>query len=188
MRLHAIMLKHIIAIVGMPGAGKSVVAAVLEAKGLVRIHFGDLTQEELDRRGLPVNEANERWVREDLRSTHGMAAYALLNVPRIDAALQTSSVVVDGLYSWEEYILLKERYGDRLVTVAVVASPRTRQQRLASRPVRPLTPEELASRDRSEIEKINKGGPIAMADITLINENSLEALETEAGIVAEGLK
>jgi len=182
------MLKRIIAIVGMPGAGKSVVAGALEAKGLIRIHFGDVTEQELDRRGLAVNEANEREVREDLRRTNGMAAYALLNLPRIDAALETSSVVVDGLYSWEEYLVLRERYGERMVTVAVVASPYTRQARLASRPVRPLTPEELTSRDRSEIEKINKGGPIAMADITLINEDSLDALERQAGIVAEGLE
>ena len=187
-RVYANMSKRIIAIVGMPGAGKSVVAAALEAKGLLRIHFGDLTEHELDQRGLPVNEANERHVREDLRNTHGMAAYALLNLPRIDAALETSDVVVDGLYSWEEYVLLKERYGERLVTLAVVSSPRTRQERLSSRPVRPLTPDELASRDRSEIEKTNKGGPIAMADITLINEDSLEALERQAGVVAEGLK
>ncbi|MCK4511239.1 AAA family ATPase, partial [bacterium] len=135
------MLSRIIAIVGMAGAGKSVVAAVLEAVGLTRIRFGDLTEQELDRRGLPVNEANERRVREELRSVHGMAAYALLNVPRIDAALTTGGVVVDGLYSWEEYVVLKERYGERLVTVAVVASPETRQQRLASRPARPLTPD-----------------------------------------------
>ena len=182
------MLNRIIAIVGMPGAGKSVVAAALEGVGFTRIRFGDLTEEELNRRGLPVNEGNERQIREELRSTHGMAAYALLNVPRIDAALQAASVVVDGLYSWEEYLVLKERYGEGLLTVAVVASPRTRQQRLASRPVRPLTPEESASRERSEIEKINKGGPIAMADITLINEGSVEDLERQTAVVAEGLK
>ncbi len=182
------MTNRIIAIVGMAGAGKSVVAAVLEVVGLTRIRFGDLTEQELDRRGLPVNEANERQIREELRSAHGMAAYALLNVSRIDAALATAGVVVDGLYSWEEYVVLKQRYGERLVTVAVVASPRTRQERLATRPERPLTPEESASRDRSEIEKINKGGPIAMADITLVNEDSFQDLERRAGVVAEGLK
>lgn len=188
MRLYGNTPRHIIAIVGMPGAGKSVVAGVLEAKGLLRIRFGDVTEQELERRGLPVNEANERYVREDLRNTHGMAAYALLNMPRIDAALETSSVVVDGLYSWEEFVLLEKRYGERLITVAVVASPLTRQERLACRPIRPLTPAEVNSRDKAEIEKINKGGPIAMADITLVNEDSLEALERQAGIVAEGLK
>jgi len=51
-----------------------------------------------------------------------------------------------------------------------------------------LSSEELASRDRSEIENINKGGPIAMADITLVNEGSVEDLERQVLIVAEGLK
>jgi len=34
-----------------------------------------------------------------------MAAYAKLNLPRIDETLQKSNVVLDGLYSWEEYVL-----------------------------------------------------------------------------------
>ena len=36
------------------------------------------------------------------------------------------------------------------------------------------------SRDRAEIENIDKGGPIAMADFTIINESSLENLKREA--------
>ncbi len=182
------MTKHIIAIVGMPGAGKSEVATVFDREGFACVHFGEVTLEEMVRRGLPVTETNERKVREALRAEHGMAAYALLNLPKIDAALESSSVVADGVYSWEEYVLLKERYGHQMVTVAVVASPGTRELRLSSRPVRPLSADELASRDRSEIENINKGGPIAMADITLVNEGSVEELERHVLVVAEGLK
>jgi len=175
----------IAAIVGMAGAGKSEVSSFLASRGLHCIHFGDVTQDELRRRGLPVNEANERLVREELRAAHGMAAYALLNFARIDAALQAGSVVVDGLYSWEEYLVLKEHYGDRLLVVAVTASPATRRRRLAARPIRPLTADEVASRDRAEIEKVNKGGPIAIADITLVNEGSLENLLTQCEQVLE---
>jgi len=36
-----------------------------------------------------------------------MAAYAILNLPAIDSALKKSNVVIDGLYSWEEYVTLK---------------------------------------------------------------------------------
>jgi len=170
------MTKRIIAIVGMAGAGKSEVAAAVEALGYTRVRFGDVTEEEVARRGLPLNEANERTVREELRREHGMAAYAKLNLPRIDAALEAGNVVVDGLYSWEEYLVLHERYGDLFTVLAVTSSPATRARRLAARPHRPLTAEELASRDRAEIEKSNKGGPIALADITIMNEGSLEEL------------
>ncbi|MFW6056371.1 MAG: AAA family ATPase [Chloroflexota bacterium] len=178
------MAKQVIAIVGMPGAGKSEVSAIFQDAGFERIRFGDATDAEVAKRKLPLNEENERRVREDLRREHGMAAYAIVNLPRIDAALENSNVVIDGLYSWEEYVVLKVRYGDALVTVAVVASPAVRKARLGKRPHRPLTADEVESRDRSEIEHINKGGPIAMADITLVNEGALEELQKRAWSVA----
>lgn len=169
----------VVAIVGMTGAGKSEVARVFEEHGFVKVRFGDVTDEELKNRGLEPNEENERCIREQLRKTHGMAAYAKLNLARIDTSLKSASVVVDGLYSWEEYTLLKQHYGKRVVTVAVWASPATRHARLAHRTERSLTLEEATSRDKSEIESINKGGPIAVADFTILNEASLEELEKE---------
>ncbi|MBT4511467.1 MAG: AAA family ATPase [Chloroflexi bacterium] len=168
---------NIIALVGMSGSGKSEVAQVFEDSGFARIRFGDITDKEVLKRKLELNEANERRVREKLREEHGMAAYAILNIPEINTALQQSNVIVDGLYSWEEYKLLKDNYGDELIIVAVYSSPRTRQNRLSSRPVRPLSKEESLSRDFAEIENLNKGGPIAMADYTLQNESSMEELK-----------
>jgi len=102
--------------------------------------------------------------------------------------LKQSNVVVDGLYSWEEYTLLKSRYHDNLGLVAVWASPKTRYARLAKRKVRPLAAKEAASRDVAELENTNKGGPIAMADFTIINESSLKDLEKETGRVMAALK
>jgi len=111
-----------------------------------------------------------------------------LNLSMIDSSLKSSDVVVDGLYSWEEYILLRECYGEKLSVLAVWASPATRHARLAVRAERPLTLEEAASRDREEIENINKGGPIAMADFTIVNEASLGELERETERVLSTLK
>lgn len=169
----------VVAIVGMSGSGKSEVAQVFQDKGFEHIRFGDITDKEVLRRGLELSEENERKVREQLRKEHGMAAYAKLNLPEIDSALERSNVIVDGLYSWEEYKLLKEKYGDNLVILAVYSSPKTRQNRLGRRPIRPLTIEESLSRDFAEIENLNKGGPIAMADFTLQNESSMEELQKE---------
>jgi len=164
------------AIVGMAGSGKSEAAARFEQNGFKRIRFGDITDEEVARRDLPLNEENERVVREALRRENGMAAYAILNKPKIDAALKISDVVIDGLYSWEEYLFLKETYGEELSVVAVYSSPGTRYSRLAARKIRGLKKEESYSRDKVEIENINKGGPIAMADFTIINESTMENL------------
>ena len=170
----------VVAIVGMAGAGKSEVAHAFESNGFIRIRFGDVTDEEIKKRGLVLNEENERYIRELLRQEYGMSVYARLNLPRIDSALKQSDVVIDGLYSWEEYTFLKDHYGENLYVVAVWASPRTRYARLSRRSDRPLTPEEAASRDRTEMEKTNKGGPIAMADFTLTNESTVANLRKEA--------
>ena len=112
----------VVALVGMAGSGKSEVAKFFENSGYVRIRFGDITDEEVMKRGLKLNEANERTVREKLREEHGMAAYARLNLPKIDKAVEKSNTIVDGLYSWEEYKLLKNHYGEKLTVIAVYSS------------------------------------------------------------------
>ena len=178
----------VVSIVGMAGSGKSEVARFFEGSGFTRIRFGDITDEEIRRRGLAPGEASERRVRESLREEQGMAAYAKLNQPKIDAALKRSDVVIDGLYSWEEYILFKDCYGASFFLVAVWASPGTRYARLAGRAERHLAREEAAGRDRAEIENVNKGGPIAMADFTITNESSLAELTREAELVIARLK
>jgi len=178
----------LVSIVGMAGSGKSEVAKILENNGFVKLRFGDITDREIRERGLELNEENERYIRQQLRKEHGMSAYAKLSLSKIDRLLKSADVVVDGLYSWEEYTLLKSRCGDHFTVVAVWASRETRYERLTKRLVRPLTAEEAINRDIAEIEDTNKGGPIAMADFIIINESSLEALEKETKRVLTALK
>jgi dephospho-CoA kinase len=176
-------MRKVVAIVGMAGSGKSEVARIFHDAGFIRVRFGDITDEEMKKRSLERNEANERYCRELLRKEMGMAAYAILNRPRIDTALEKANVVADGLYSWEEYVDFKNYYGDRFCVVAVCSSPQARYTRLASRRERPLTADDAASRDKSEIENLNKGGPIAMADFVIPNEHNLDYLLLQSRIV-----
>jgi dephospho-CoA kinase len=183
---HEIM--RVVAVVGMAGAGKSEAARLFEENGFIKIRFGDVTDEEVRKQGLELNEENERRVRELLRERYGMAAYAILNLSRIDLALKKSPVVIDGLYSWEEYTSLKNYYGKNFYVVAVWASPKIRYARLVARAERRLTLEEAAGRDKAEIEKLNKSGPIAIADFTILNESSLKNLEKEVKRTISALK
>jgi len=165
--------------VGLTGSGKSEIASILEEEGYKKIRFGDITEKYLKKEGKEINETNEREMRERLREEHGMAAYAKLNFQKIKENLEVGNkVVVDGLYSWEEYKVLKEEFPE-LFMIATQVSPKTRYSRLANRKIRPLTKEESSSRDFSEIENINKGGPISMADATIINECSKGDLKKE---------
>ena len=161
---------------------------MFQDRGFTTVRFGDITDDEVKKRGLELNEANERQAREALRKEYGMDAYAKLSLPRIEDALKTSDVVVDGMYSWEEYLFLKEYYGGNFIVVAVWSSPKARYARLGKRKIRPLTPQEGASRDRAEIENLNKGGPIAVADYTVLNDSAMAELETQVERIIGRLK
>jgi dephospho-CoA kinase len=174
-------------VVGMCGSGKSSVAAHLRRRGWPVVRFGDITMRELERRSLPISEANERLVREELRAERGMDAYAQMLLPIIRDHLSRGPLVLDGLYSWSEYKYLFEHLGERLVVLAVTAPRALRYARLAGRPERPLSAEEALSRDIAEIEALEKGGPIAMADYTILNTGSVDALDAAVDELVDAL-
>lgn len=167
---------QLLVIVGMPGAGKSVVVEHLRSKGWIVVHFGAITMRELEKRGLAISESNERAVREELRRTYGMAAFARLSIDEVRNGLAKGSTVIDGLYSWSEYKFLRNELSKRLCVIAVFTSKHIRYERLLHREIRPLSYEEAEARDFAEIENLEKGGPIAMADFTVQNDRSLAKL------------
>jgi len=180
----------LVMVVGMCGAGKSAVTAHFHEKGWQLVRFGEITIRELASRGLDVSEANERAIREELRELHGPDAYAKMLLPSIRKALKSGPTVIDGLYSWAEYKFLKRNVNSRMHVVAVFVPRQVRYERLSRRRVRPLMPSEAEARDTSEIENIEKGGPIAMADFTICNDKSEAdlAAEVNALLLTEILK
>jgi len=170
------MKKHLLAIVGMPGSGKTEAVSFLKNLGFFSIRFGEQTDTALREKGLPLTQENERAYREQIRKELGMAAYAIKAKPDIDALLKNyETVIIDGLYSWEEYVFLKNAY-PILLAVHVFAESQVRYQRLGKRPIRPLTPQECRARDVLEIENLHKGGPIAIADFLLENNSDIASL------------
>ena len=163
-----------VAVVGMCGSGKSVLCNYFCDLGWQKVYFGGVTVSQLIKNGQQVNEQNERAMRESLREKYGMGAFAILLKDEIVERLQSGNVVLDGLYSWAEYKILKEILGEQLVIVAVVTNCGIRKQRLATRTFRPLTSEQVDSRDVAELENLDKGGPIAKADYYILN-NGTEA-------------
>lgn len=180
------MKRVILAVVGMPGAGKTEAVKSILSADFTRVYFGQAVFDELEARGLPVTEANERLVRDDLRQKYGMGAMGVLGLPKVKEALaETGRVVIESLYSWDEYKLVKNEFGDDFVVLGIYASPKTRIKRLGIRPERQLTAEEVRSRDYSQIEDSASGGPIARADFTINNEGSLDDLARRVKKVVE---
>ena len=166
-------MNKIVAIVGMCGSGKSIASEYYENLGYQKVYFGGVTLMKLKEEGLEVNPDNERMMRERLRKEYGMGAYAYLLLPKIEELSKTSNVVLDGLYSWDELKILKEKFPDMIV-LSIVVNKKDRYSRLVDREVRPLTNAEANKRDITEIENLAKGGPIAFADYYILNNGNIE--------------
>jgi dephospho-CoA kinase len=187
----------LVCITGLPGSGKTVASDFFVNNNFQYLRFGQITLDELKRKRLEINETNERKVREGFRKKYGMGAYAILNLPAFRKLLKNGDVIGDGLYSFEEYKILKKEFGNKFITIAIYAPPDIRYKRLASRKLlskdkniinRPLTKNEAETRDYSEIEKLNKGGTIAMANYTIVNTNSIQYFKTQLKKICNEIK
>ncbi len=167
-------MNKIIAIVGMAGAGKTEAANFFKEKGMGVLRFGLVIDEGLKSEGLPWTPENNTYYREEIRKDLGMAAVAIKMLPKIERALKNNKkIVLDGLYSWEEYLYLLDRMPS-LFLLCIYARPPIRYERLANRKERQFTKEEARKRDIHELVALNKGGPIALANYLIKNETTIE--------------
>jgi dephospho-CoA kinase len=177
----------IVALVGLTGSGKSTAVDYLTAKGYPKVYFGGIVLNEVAKRGLELTQANEQPIREELRETEGKDFVVKRIVTQIHDLIAAGQhrIVADGLYSWTEYKVLKHEFPGELTVVAIVSPKHLRKQRMANRPLRPLTPNEVDQRDWAEIENIEKGGPIAIADHFIMNSGDQEHYHKQLDEVLE---
>lgn len=168
----------IVAFVGLPGVGKSSAVDYLTEKHYPKVYFGGVVLHALKEAGLDVTPDNEKYMREKLRADEGNDVIVNRIVKQIRELIAAGQrrIIADGLYSWTEYKIMKKEFPGELTTVAIVAPRHLRHHRLAARPVRPLTEAQANQRDWAEIENLEKGGPIAIADHTIINNKDLNHL------------
>ncbi len=171
----------IIAVVGMSGSGKSVAVDYLTSKGYPKVYFGGMIYKEMAKRGVertPDGES-EKHFREMIRETEGKDWVVRQVIDEVHDLMKAGQkrIVLDGVYSWTEYKTLKQEFPKMLTFVAIVVPKKIRYKRVANRPERPFNTEEIRERDRSEIENLEKGGPIAAADYYILNDSDVEKLQ-----------
>lgn len=172
-------MKRVIAIVGMSGSGKTEAADFFREKGMHILRFGSVIDEGIQKEGLTWSAETNTYYREKIRKELGMAAVAVKMMPHIENALsKDQDLVLDGLYSWEEYVYLKNKIPNILL-LAIYARPSIRYQRLIERKDRTFSKDEAKARDIHEIEVLHKGGPIAFAHYLVKNETTKEDLHQE---------
>ncbi|MGB3023926.1 MAG: AAA family ATPase [Candidatus Saccharimonadales bacterium] len=181
----------IIAILGMAGSGKGTVVDYLtENYHAPKVYFGGMVYEEVEKRGLDIVR-DEKMVREDMRMTEGPAVMAKRAATRARELLDGDAkfVVLDGVYSWSEDTYLRETFGEKYVSFAVVAPKNLRYQRVVARQDahRQYTQEDIMRRDVEEIKNIEKGGPIAFADYYLMNDHNIDNLRRQTDVLMHQL-
>ena len=180
----------ILAIVGMSGSGKSVIVDYLTEKGYPKVYFGGMIYKEMEKRGIERTEdgESEKKFREEIRETEGkdwVVRQVIAETKDLIAAGQ-KKIVLDGVYSWTEYCTLKHEFPKALTFLAVVVDKNLRYDRVAVRPGRAFDAAAIRERDRSEIENLEKGGPIAAADYYVLNNGTIEELkEATAKVLKE---
>lgn len=171
----------LLAIVGMSGSGKSVAVDYLTSKGFPKVYFGGMIYKEMEKRGIEYSPDNEREFREMIRQTEGkdwVVRQAIAEAKDLIAAGQ-KTIILDGVYSWTEYKTLKHEFPGSLIVIAIILPKHLRYERVAKRPQRPFDAQKIRERDHSEIENLEKGGPIAIADYYVLNDGSISDLESQ---------
>jgi dephospho-CoA kinase len=180
----------IVAFVGLTGSGKSVAVDYITEKGYPKVYFGGVVLDAMTEAGLEHTQENEKPFREELRVKEGKDFIAKRIIAQIHDLLDAGQhrIVADGLYTWTEYKALKKEFPGELTLVAIVAPKRLRHRRLLTRTIRPLTQAEADQRDWAEIENLEKGGPIAIADHYVMNDSDLDNLHKQIDVILKEIE
>ena len=103
----------------------------------------------------------------------GRSVYLCKNSECIEKAFKKGNVVIESMYSWSEYKIVKEKFGDAFEVLCIATDAPLRRARLETRAFRPMDRASSQSRDYSEIENIEKGGPIGIADHYILNNGTI---------------
>ena len=180
----------LLAFVGLAGSGKTSAVEYVTAKGYPKIYFGGIIYKAMEEAGIEVTWESQEKFREEIREREGKDFVVKRAIKEAHDLIRAGQkhIMLDGLYTWSEYRILKHEFPGELTVIAIVTPKNMRKRRMASRPERPMTGEEVDQRDWAEIENLEKGGPIAIADYFIHNDASLDALHAQIDAILDEAK
>ncbi len=164
-------MNKVLVVTGMPGAGKEEFVKVAQRKGYAVIRMGDVVRKEAERQGAVMDDKGIGGFASSERRVHGPEIWAR----RCLDILGPGPTVIDGSRSLMEMRAFRSALGEDTRLVAVHSSPASRFERLRrrNRSDAPRNIQEFEDRDERELGW-GLGSLIAMADIMLVNEGTLE--------------
>ena len=160
----------VICLTGMPGAGKSTVARFLEENGFYPIAMGDVIREKAIENNLPLDDHNLGELMKNFRKTHGNEIIAKLTVKKITDLKNTDFIVVDGIRSYDEFIVLKTIGHVKLLAIHASSDIRYNHIKQRDRSDTPTNHENFLQRDEREMS-VGISKAIALADESISNNN-----------------
>ena len=170
----------VIAVSGLPAAGKGEFATILAATGIPVRSMGDMVRAEVKARGIPEAPHVFGEVASDLRAEYGDDVLAHRLVSAVDELLASNRIVlIEGLRGTAERDVFEKHWGDSFKVVAIIASKQLRFERVQSRA-------RSEDGDLSDLEKRDERETgwgldtiIEQAEISFSNEGELEHLQSE---------
>jgi dephospho-CoA kinase len=170
--------KVVIALIGMPGSGKTEVSKVIsEETRACTVVMGDIIREETVKRGFELNPENMGFVSVKLRKEYGDDVIAKRCIEKIQE-IKNNIVIVEGVRSLAEIRAFKEKIPN-FYTIVIETLQKTRFERLKKRgrPDDSISWEIFVKRDERELG-FGLGNAIELADFCIVNEkDDLEAFK-----------
>jgi dephospho-CoA kinase len=164
----------IVALTGMPGAGKSTVANHLSQKGIPLLIMGDVVRQAAENDGLEPTSDNLSRLMFTLRKRNGPEAVAHLIINKIKLMKKQNKqfdvVVVDGIRSMAEVDVLGRIGTVKLLAIHGSTITRYTHVRERGRSDVPSNIDEFDKRDKLEME-VGISNAIALADETISNND-----------------
>ncbi|MBI4896224.1 MAG: AAA family ATPase [Candidatus Aenigmarchaeota archaeon] len=176
----------ILALTGLMGAGKDVVAEYIEKKYNYRIvQVADMLRSMARARGLDTN----RETLQKLRKEYGKTFLAEEAVRLIKQGQEKNTVYVP-LRVWEDYTIPKKEFGKDFFLIHVQATPQVRFAHLKERKrdTDPQTFAEFERQEQSEIELFDFEKLFAHADVVITNNGSFNELHKQIDALMERLQ
>jgi dephospho-CoA kinase len=164
----------IVALTGMPGAGKTTVARYLSQKGIPLLIMGDVVREVAEIDGLEPTSDNLAKLMLRLRKKSGPEAIAHLIVDKIKLMKKKdkklSVMIVDGIRSMTEVQVLRSIGTVKLLAIHGSTLTRYTHVKERRRSDVPSTIDEFDKRDKIEME-VGISNAIALADESISNND-----------------
>jgi dephospho-CoA kinase len=170
----------ILGITGMPGSGKGEVSRIAGEMGIQVRSLGDIVRSFYSKEYPEGSPSEIGKFADEERERFGKDIWANRLVDEVDNLLEKGSalVLIDGIRSRFEVEVFRNRWGKDFMILCIHSSPERRFLRLIERR-REDDPVERESFDRRDIRELGwgLGDVIALSDMVLVNEGSMEDLD-----------